>query len=97
MAYSFLCFQLVIHFLHSRKKILHFLCFSCFEDIKLVAVYLILQISYTLQVMPAVISLMKNDAMLITLIKPQFEAHRSQVRGNIIFRAYVHNFHVPGV
>ncbi|KAH6814151.1 bacterial hemolysin-like protein [Perilla frutescens var. frutescens] len=39
-----------------------------------------------LTVMPAVISLMKNDAMLVTLIKPQFEAHRSQVGGGGIVR-----------
>ncbi|KAL6506196.1 hypothetical protein OROGR_024377 [Orobanche gracilis] len=31
-----------------------------------------------LTVMPAVVNLMKNDAILVTLIKPQFEAHRSQ-------------------
>ncbi|XP_047939115.1 hemolysin A isoform X3 [Salvia hispanica] len=37
-------------------------------------------------VMPAVINLMKNDAMLVTLIKPQFEAHRSQVGGGGIVR-----------
>ncbi|XP_047939116.1 hemolysin A isoform X4 [Salvia hispanica] len=39
-----------------------------------------------LTVMPAVINLMKNDAMLVTLIKPQFEAHRSQVGGGGIVR-----------
>ncbi|KAK6141781.1 hypothetical protein DH2020_024480 [Rehmannia glutinosa] len=38
------------------------------------------------QVMPAVVNLMKNDAMLVTLIKPQFEAHRSQVGGGGIVR-----------
>ncbi|KAL1558714.1 carnosine N-methyltransferase [Salvia divinorum] len=38
------------------------------------------------KVMPAVINLMKNDAMLVTLIKPQFEAHRSQVGGGGIVR-----------
>ncbi|XP_041989419.1 hemolysin A-like isoform X2 [Salvia splendens] len=44
-----------------------------------------------LTVMPAVINLMKNDAMLVTLIKPQFEAHRSQVGGGGIVRdALVH-------
>lgn len=31
------------------------------------------------QVMPAVINLMKEEATLITLVKPQFEARRSQV------------------
>ncbi|KAL3621877.1 hypothetical protein CASFOL_034073 [Castilleja foliolosa] len=39
-----------------------------------------------LTVMPAVINLMKNDAVLVTLIKPQFEAHRSQVGGGGIVR-----------
>lgn len=34
------------------------------------------------QVMPAVINLMKEEATLITLVKPQFEARRSQV-GNL--------------
>lgn len=43
--------------------------------------------------MPAVISLMKDDAMLVTLIKPQFEAFRSQVRGSVVSSSeYV--FHV---
>nr|GFC46753.1 16S/23S rRNA (cytidine-2'-O)-methyltransferase TlyA isoform X2 [Tanacetum cinerariifolium] len=32
-----------------------------------------------LLVMPAVINLMKEEATLITLIKPQFEARRSQI------------------
>lgn len=32
-----------------------------------------------MQVMPAVVNLMKEDAVLVTLIKPQFEARRSQV------------------
>ncbi|XP_071716621.1 uncharacterized protein [Rutidosis leptorrhynchoides] len=39
-----------------------------------------------LVVMPAVIKLMKEDATLITLIKPQFEARRSQVGGGGIVR-----------
>ncbi|KAG8388835.1 hypothetical protein BUALT_Bualt02G0166300 [Buddleja alternifolia] len=39
-----------------------------------------------LTVTPAVISVMKNDAMLVTLIKPQFEARRSQVGGGGIVR-----------
>ncbi|KAL8531399.1 hypothetical protein ACS0TY_008132 [Phlomoides rotata] len=39
-----------------------------------------------LTVMPAVISLMKNDVTLVTLIKPQFEARRSQVGGGGIVR-----------
>lgn len=45
--------------------------------------------------MPAAISVMKNDAVLVTLIKPQFEAHRSQVCGSIIFPACVNTFHAP--
>uniref|UniRef100_A0A0A9HA84 Hemolysin A n=1 Tax=Arundo donax TaxID=35708 RepID=A0A0A9HA84_ARUDO len=36
--------------------------------------------------MPAVIKVMKTDSTLITLIKPQFEAHRSQVGGGGIVR-----------
>ncbi|CAH1447096.1 unnamed protein product [Lactuca virosa] len=39
-----------------------------------------------LVVMPAVISLMKEEATLVTLIKPQFEARRSQVGGGGIVR-----------
>ncbi|XP_022881222.1 LOW QUALITY PROTEIN: uncharacterized protein LOC111398516 [Olea europaea var. sylvestris] len=39
-----------------------------------------------LTVMPAVISLMKEEATLVTLIKPQFEARRSQVGGRGIVR-----------
>ncbi|KAL8106534.1 uncharacterized protein LOC141671217 [Apium graveolens] len=39
-----------------------------------------------LLVMPAVVNLMKQDATLITLIKPQFEARRSQVGGGGIVR-----------
>ncbi|GER37248.1 unnamed protein product [Striga asiatica] len=39
-----------------------------------------------LTVMPAVVNLMKNDATLVTLIKPQFEALRSQVGGGGIVR-----------
>ncbi|KAL9453982.1 hypothetical protein AB3S75_009561 [Citrus x aurantiifolia] len=38
------------------------------------------------QVMPAVINLMKEEATLITLVKPQFEARRSQVGGGGIVR-----------
>ncbi|CAN1346047.1 Putative rRNA methyltransferase YqxC [Linum perenne] len=37
-----------------------------------------------LLVMPAVVGLMKDDASLVTLVKPQFEAHRSQVLEKII-------------
>ncbi|KAL1834953.1 hypothetical protein ACET3Z_004604 [Daucus carota] len=39
-----------------------------------------------LLVMPAVVNLMKEDAVLVTLIKPQFEARRSQVGGGGIVR-----------
>ncbi|KAK9117786.1 hypothetical protein Scep_015879 [Stephania cephalantha] len=39
-----------------------------------------------LLVMPAVVSVMKNEATLITLVKPQFEARRSQVGGGGIVR-----------
>lgn len=39
-----------------------------------------------LTVMPAVVNLMKDDAVLITLIKPQFEARRSQVGGGGVVR-----------
>lgn len=31
------------------------------------------------QVMPAVVNAMKEEATLVTLVKPQFEARRSQV------------------
>lgn len=33
-----------------------------------------------MQVMPAVVNVMKEEATLVTLVKPQFEALRSQVR-----------------
>ncbi|KAM3382517.1 putative rRNA methyltransferase YqxC [Capsicum galapagoense] len=39
-----------------------------------------------LLVMPAVVNLMKDEATLVTLIKPQFEARRSQVGGGGIVR-----------
>lgn len=39
-----------------------------------------------LLVMPAVVNVMKNEATLITLVKPQFEARRSQVGGGGIVR-----------
>uniref|UniRef100_A0A0E0BHA8 RNA-binding S4 domain-containing protein n=1 Tax=Oryza glumipatula TaxID=40148 RepID=A0A0E0BHA8_9ORYZ len=39
-----------------------------------------------LLVMPAVVKVMKRDSTLITLIKPQFEARRSQVGGGGIVR-----------
>ncbi|XP_058101873.1 uncharacterized protein LOC131246030 isoform X2 [Magnolia sinica] len=39
-----------------------------------------------LLVMPAVLNVMKNESTLITLVKPQFEARRSQVGGGGIVR-----------
>lgn len=39
--------------------------------------------------MPAVVNVMKDDAMLITLIKPQFEAHRSQVCGSPVYPSLI--------
>lgn len=39
-----------------------------------------------LTVMPAVIKLMKDDSTLVTLVKPQFEARKSQVGGGGIVR-----------
>ncbi|XP_044465336.1 hemolysin A isoform X4 [Mangifera indica] len=43
-------------------------------------------ISILTQVMPAVVNLMTEEATLVTLVKPQFEAHRSQVGGGGIVR-----------
>ncbi|KAK4268142.1 hypothetical protein QN277_024835 [Acacia crassicarpa] len=44
-----------------------------------------------LLVMPAVVNVMKEDAALVTLVKPQFEAHRSQVgKGGIVKDPTVH-------
>ncbi|GLT77737.1 hypothetical protein SLA2020_492970 [Shorea laevis] len=44
-----------------------------------------------LLVMPAVVKVMKKDATLVTLVKPQFEAHRSQVgKGGIVRDPQVH-------
>ncbi|CAM8984684.1 unnamed protein product [Rhodiola kirilowii] len=39
-----------------------------------------------LKVIPAVMKIMKEEAELVTLVKPQFEAHRSQVGGGGIVR-----------
>ncbi|KAJ0977043.1 hypothetical protein J5N97_012517 [Dioscorea zingiberensis] len=39
-----------------------------------------------LLVMPAVVKVMKTESTLVTLVKPQFEAHRSQVGGGGIVR-----------
>ncbi|PKA56208.1 23S rRNA (cytidine1920-2'-O)/16S rRNA (cytidine1409-2'-O)-methyltransferase [Apostasia shenzhenica] len=39
-----------------------------------------------LLVMPAVVKVMKEESTLVTLVKPQFEAHRSQVGGGGIVR-----------
>lgn len=38
------------------------------------------------QVMPAVVNVMKEEASLVTLVKPQFEARRSQARNLIIIQ-----------
>ncbi|KAM7271858.1 hypothetical protein ACFE04_031072 [Oxalis oulophora] len=44
-----------------------------------------------LLVMPAVVNLMKEDSTLVTLVKPQFEARRSQVgKGGIVKDPLVH-------
>lgn len=44
-----------------------------------------------LKVMPAVINVMNDDATLVTLVKPQFEARRSQVgKGGIVRDPLVH-------
>ncbi|KAI9120090.1 hypothetical protein K1719_009059 [Acacia pycnantha] len=44
-----------------------------------------------LLVMPAVVNVMKEDAALVTLVKPQFEARRSQVgKGGIVKDPTVH-------
>ncbi|KAF2534038.1 hypothetical protein F2Q70_00030090 [Brassica cretica] len=44
-----------------------------------------------LKVMPAVMNVMNEDATLVTLVKPQFEARRSQVgRGGIVRDPEVH-------
>lgn len=44
-----------------------------------------------LLVMPAVVSVMKEEATLVTLVKPQFEARRSQVgSGGIVRDSQVH-------
>ncbi|KAI4354100.1 hypothetical protein L6164_002999 [Bauhinia variegata] len=44
-----------------------------------------------LLVMPAVVNVMKEDAALVTLVKPQFEALRSQVgKGGIVKDPFVH-------
>ncbi|CAN8258175.1 unnamed protein product [Cochlearia groenlandica] len=44
-----------------------------------------------LKVMPAIMNVMKEDATLVTLVKPQFEARRSQVgKGGIVKDPEVH-------
>ncbi|KAG9445797.1 hypothetical protein H6P81_011925 [Aristolochia fimbriata] len=44
-----------------------------------------------LLVMPAVVNVMNDDSVLVTLVKPQFEARRSQVgKGGIVRDAAVH-------
>ncbi|XP_016452941.1 uncharacterized protein LOC107777441 isoform X2 [Nicotiana tabacum] len=49
-----------------------------------------------LLVMPAVVNLMKEEATLVTLIKPQFEARRSQVIEKIINGVQNHGFQCKG-
>ncbi|KAG5586233.1 hypothetical protein H5410_046667 [Solanum commersonii] len=49
-----------------------------------------------LLVMPAVVNLMKEEATLVTLIKPQFEARRSQVIERIINGVQNHGFQCKG-
>ncbi len=45
----------------------------------------------TLKIMPNLIKFMKNESKIIVLIKPQFEAARSQVEeGGIISNPYIH-------
>lgn len=46
-----------------------------------------------LQVLPAVLNVMKEEATLVTLIKPQFEAHRSQVC-NLISAEFALDFYM---
>ena len=43
-----------------------------------------------MQVMPAVVNVMKEESTLVTLVKPQFEARRSQVISllNIFFTTF---------
>lgn len=47
-----------------------------------------LDLSFTsiLLVMPTVVKVMKTESTLVTLIKPQFEIHRSQVGGGGIIK-----------
>ena len=45
----------------------------------------------TLKIIPNLIKFMKNESKIIVLIKPQFEAIRSQVEaGGIISNPYIH-------
>ncbi|KAG2406116.1 uncharacterized protein HKW66_Vig0053710 [Vigna angularis] len=49
------------------------------------------KIAYIPEFMPAVVNIMKENAALVTLIKPQFEARRFQVRkGGIVKDPIVH-------
>ena len=41
-----------------------------------------------MQVMPAVVNVMKEESTLVTLVKPQFEARRSQVRSFLLCISY---------
>lgn len=42
-------------------------------------VFFIQQFKFLMQVMPAVVNVMKEESTLVALVKPQFEAGRSQV------------------
>lgn len=45
--------------------------------------------------MPAVVNAMKEEATLVTLVKPQFEARRSQVRNIFIHVEWTYIHHMP--
>lgn len=42
------------------------------------------------QVMPAVVNLMKEESTLVTLVKPQFEARRSQVKISLFYSSNIY-------
>ncbi|KAI3832382.1 hypothetical protein MKW92_007782 [Papaver armeniacum] len=56
------------------------------QKVKVDLVTLDLSFISILLVMPAIVKLMKDEATLVTLVKPQFEARRSQVGGGGIVR-----------
>lgn len=45
--------------------------------------------------MPAVVNVMKEDAALVTLVKPQFEARRSQVKNMNHIMSFFVCFDIP--